>query len=384
MKRVRSISSLLIALTLSCMLLSPTVAYAAPAADVGPYVISDGSTASYSTDMNALYCSSRTTITGMTANSDDYAKNVTGAPGYQPRLDVTGDNVIINDCSSVDMFVSGKLVSITGLVKHFTVKVLSDASIVFSGSTDSTLGIQLGKDATLTLMPGASVGGFVGPYYEGDSFTLDLSNLQPGNPVEIADTLRITDGSTIILPSKTSKLSDLVNAQEGIIVDKDAICEVYVGSELIGYLNSDGSVYTFERPSTWVPNNTYILKSAKPLVLSCNYPFDSTIPTQRFIDEQEVSSDVIALSKGSTLATINPDFLETLSVGQHTIKLVFGNTGYSAESTFYVSVQQVVNPGTGDTTGIPATHDTALPMVVLALVALAGAGLSSVGRRLPY
>ncbi|MEG1027752.1 MAG: hypothetical protein RSE07_03600, partial [Oscillospiraceae bacterium] len=71
------------------------------------------------------------------------------------------------------------------------------------------------------------------------------------------------------------------------------------------------------------------------------------------VDGKEVSSDNYTLKEGSTIVTLKSDYIKTLSVGKHTINIVF-TTG-SADTEFFITKTtnpDTNNPQTGDSSNM--------------------------------
>ena len=66
-----------------------------------------------------------------------------------------------------------------------------------------------------------------------------------------------------------------------------------------------------------------------------------------YIDDALVSSDNYTSKSGSTIISLTKAYMNTLSAGNHTLKVVFNNGG-TAEATFKVSKIATTNPQTGD------------------------------------
>lgn len=98
--------------------------------------------------------------------------------------------------------------------------------------------------------------------------------------------------------------------------------------------------------------------------LRCHVAFDPTATVA--VDGAVVNSNAIVLSQGSTIATLKSSFLEQLSVGTHTIRIVFADTS-CAQNTFTV----VAPAGDTDKDGLARTGDTVLPVAICLLASLA-------------
>ena len=88
---------------------------------------------------------------------------------------------------------------------------------------------------------------------------------------------------------------------------------------------TEGDNQTIEKDTT----NNIVIK-----ITANHEPFNKL-----FIDEQEVSLDNYQVTKGSTVLTILPNYLNTLSLGTHNIKITFKDNKY-VETTLTVKEKQ--------------------------------------------
>lgn len=89
-----------------------------------------------------------------------------------------------------------------------------------------------------------------------------------------------------------------------------------------------------------------------------------------YVDNELVDSKNYTAESGSTIITLKKEFVDTLSVGEHTLKVLF-NDGGEAITTFNVAKVTVPtdNPQTGDNIGFYIISG------ILSIVGLAGAGI---------
>ena len=89
-----------------------------------------------------------------------------------------------------------------------------------------------------------------------------------------------------------------------------------------------------------------------------------------YVDNELVDSKNYTAESGSTIITLKKEFVDTLSIGEHTLKVVFNDNG-EAITTFNVAKVTVPtdNPNTGDNIGFYIISG------ILSIVGLAGAGI---------
>ena len=89
-----------------------------------------------------------------------------------------------------------------------------------------------------------------------------------------------------------------------------------------------------------------------------------------YVDDTLVDTDNYTAESGSTIITLKKEFVDTLSVGEHTLKVLF-NDGGEAITTFNVAkvIVPIDNPQTGDNIGFYIISG------ILSIVGLAGAGI---------
>ena len=87
-----------------------------------------------------------------------------------------------------------------------------------------------------------------------------------------------------------------------------------------------------------------------------------------YVDDKLVDSSNYTSESGSTKITFTKDYMNSLSVGTHNLKVVFNNGG-TAETTFTIAEKTANNPQTGDNIMFYVS------MLGLSIIGLAGAGL---------
>ena len=98
-------------------------------------------------------------------------------------------------------------------------------------------------------------------------------------------------------------------------------------------------------------NQIYIIDESKNAVFKVNADF-SLFDNKVYIDGVLIDIKNYKAESGSTIITLNKEYVDTLSVGQHTLKIVFKDGG-EAVTKFEVkglnnNLDSIVNPKTGD------------------------------------
>lgn len=120
-------------------------------------------------------------------------------------------------------------------------------------------------------------------------------------------------------------------------------------------------------PDSWFErSDTYTKKTNVSLVFVADKDF--VLYDSAKVDGTTVSSPSIEVTQSSTKATLVPAYLDTLSVGAHTIELVFTD-GTSASGTFQIKAAVPVDTDKGT---VAKTGDGS-PILLLTLIALVGA-----------
>ena len=87
-----------------------------------------------------------------------------------------------------------------------------------------------------------------------------------------------------------------------------------------------------------------------------------------YVDDELVPASKYTAESGSTKITFTKDYMNSLSVGTHNLKVVFNNGG-TAETTFTIAEKTSSNPQTGDNIMFY------ISMLGLSIIGLAGAGI---------
>ncbi len=98
-------------------------------------------------------------------------------------------------------------------------------------------------------------------------------------------------------------------------------------------------------------NQTYTIDESKNAVFKIDADF-SLFDNKVYIDNVLIDIKNYKAESGSTIITLNKEYVDTLSIGQHTLKVVFSDGG-EAETKFEVkglnnNLDNIANPKTGD------------------------------------
>lgn len=112
--------------------------------------------------------------------------------------------------------------------------------------------------------------------------------------------------------------------------------------------------------------STHQINNGKDMTLTCSGELDDLADI--YVDGKLIDESNYTLKSGSTILTLKTSYLDTLSVGKHTLKFQYVDN-VSAETDFTITVK------TGDTSvnpSIPQTGDTSSKAFNLALFVLSG------------
>lgn len=117
-------------------------------------------------------------------------------------------------------------------------------------------------------------------------------------------------------------------------------------------------------------NQKYTITQNNEAKFKINADFRLFADGKVYVDNELVDSKNYTAESGSTIITLKKEFVDTLSVGEHTLKVLF-NDGGEAITTFNVARVTVPtdNPQTGDNIGFYIISG------ILSIVGLAGAGI---------
>ena len=160
-----------------------------------------------------------------------------------------------------------------------------------------------------------------------------------------------------VLVDGTDKLSDMVGDTLKLTnITSNINLEVVV--EKIVYEVTEGA------------NQKYTITKNSEAKFKINADFRLFDDGKVYVDNELVDPKNYTAESGSTIITLKKEFVDTLSVGEHTLKVVF-NDGGEAITTFNVARVTVPtdNPQTGDNIGFYIISG------ILSIVGLAGAGI---------
>ena len=160
-----------------------------------------------------------------------------------------------------------------------------------------------------------------------------------------------------VLVDETDKTADMVGDTLKLAnITSNINLEVVV--EKIVYEVTDGA------------NQKYTITKNEEAKFKINADFRLFDDGKVYVDNELVDSKNYTAESGSTIITLKKEFVDTLSVGEHTLKVLF-NDGGEAITTFNVARVTVPtdNPQTGDNIGFYIISG------ILSIVGLAGAGI---------
>ena len=116
-------------------------------------------------------------------------------------------------------------------------------------------------------------------------------------------------------------------------------------------------------------NQIYTIDEAKNAIFRIDADF-SLFDGKLYIDGILVDAKNYKAVSGSTVITLNKEYVDTLSVGEHTIKVEFSDGG-SATTKFEVKAKQVNTEKTEDITN-PQTGDNIETYIILSIISVLG------------
>ena len=116
-------------------------------------------------------------------------------------------------------------------------------------------------------------------------------------------------------------------------------------------------------------NQIYTIDESKNAIFRIGADF-SLFDGRVYIDGTLIDAKNYKAEFGSTVITLNKEYVDTLSVGEHTIKVVFSDGG-SATTKFEVKAKQVNTEKTEDITN-PQTGDNIRTYIILSIISALG------------
>ena len=116
-------------------------------------------------------------------------------------------------------------------------------------------------------------------------------------------------------------------------------------------------------------NQIYTIDESKNAIFRIGADF-SLFDGRVYIDGTLIDAKNYKAEFGSTVITLNKEYVDTLSVGEHTIKVVFSDGG-SATTKFEVKAKQVNTEKTEDITN-PQTGDNIGTYIILSIISVLG------------
>lgn len=338
-------------LFLTIMLL-PGTAFAVTA---GPFEL-EADTASYDEVQGTLILNEDTTITGMVEGST-LPKEVSAADDGK-ILTLNGNNIeITGSTGSAALDVAGGSATLSGLdLFNGEIYVLGKADVFISNSQVGTIWacagtttvenstiytlVFSGSNTTLNLKEGTQI---LGRLYNQEIMpcvsTLDLSSLSENAPLPVGSILFDSNVRVIVAPG-IETLTALITSDVWEIRNENS---VYWGEDLVGALNSDGSInFGTLQPSSWTTPDRYSKGSNTPLSLSCEVTFNPEALV--YVDGIKLQNDEFSLANGSTIVSLSPHYLEQLSMGNHSLRVIFAAEGAYALNTFTIAENEAETP----------------------------------------
>ena len=187
---------------------------------------------------------------------------------------------------------------------------------------------------------------------------------------------------TSVLVNDDNKVGDMVNNQL-ILGNITENVNIYISAKKIEYEVIEGA------------KQTYTINENEEATFRIDADFNKfEVGGKVFIDGKEVESQNYISRSGSTLITFNKRFLDTLSIGTHTLDIKF-NDGGVAQTTFTIAkkttnevvvtkygkanpISNVINnngsnknsSNNGDVVNNPITHDDIMRYIALALLSI--------------
>ena len=116
-------------------------------------------------------------------------------------------------------------------------------------------------------------------------------------------------------------------------------------------------------------NQIYTIDESKNAIFRINADFN-LFDGKLYIDGTLIDAKNYKAESGSTVITLNKEYVDTLSIGEHTIKVEFSDGGF-ATTKFEVKAKQVNTEKTEDITN-PQTGDNISTYIILSIISVLG------------
>ena len=263
---------------------------------------------------------------------------------FTPNTGYMIDKVLVN---GIEKTVTGNEIEIT-VDEEKTVEV-SYKKIPFTITVEEVTGATVNPDGTVTVS-----------YGDNKDFTITASTGYKLVKVLVNDVEKALDGNTLKLKNITS------NMKIKVVVEK------------IEYKVIEGA------------EQTYTIKEDTEARFRIDADY-SLFNNKVYVDNVLVDSSNYTSKSGSTIITLKKEFVDTLSVGEHTLKVVF-NDGGEAETTFTIEKKAENNNNNENNTpskpedkeemkdngSNPKTGDNIMLYVTIASMSIIGLGATTI------
>ncbi len=273
----------------------------------------------------------------VTASKTDIVEGNTVEVTFTPNTGYMIDKVLVN---GVETTVTGNKLNLT-MNENKDVKV-SYKKIPFTVTVKDVTGATITPNGAVTVN-----------YGDNQEFTITANNGYKLIKVLVDGTDKISD----MVDDKLTLTNITSNINLEVVVEK-IVYEVVEGA-----------------------NQKYVITENDKAVFKINA--DLRLFNEVYVDDVLVDSANYDLESGSTIITLKKEYVDTLSVGEHTLRAVFNDGG---EATTQFTVAKVNTPAEDDTKteDNPKTGDNIIFYVVtgtLSMLGLAGAGIYTYRRK---
>ena len=208
---------------------------------------------------------------------------------------------------------------------------------------------------------------------------------------------KIKSSKSSVVEDSNEKVKFTFTADIGYMIDEVLVNEVetpVTNNELELSINKNTTVeVTYKKIVYNViegANQTYTLSKSKELRIKINADY-TLFDNKVYIDEKLVDKDNYTSESGSTIITLKRSYLETLNVGEHTLKVAFKDGAEvetkfevakapEVETEFEVAKAPVVETNT-ETTSNPKTFDNITIYIAIAVMSATGLGTTAFVRK---